>query len=354
MNLYAYVLTVKKKRSHKNNASARRQLKSLRASRRRQRWLKAKRRSQIGISTSLKQFYTEKKIGLHINAPKIFSVKKNPNHVFKFIRQIKEAKNKSKINSVFIVLDDCEYISSGAIALMISAIRDLRVYGISCSGSYPEDPYTRNILEKSGFFNFVRGNIKEENKVTQNTITQQGIAIVDPALVAPIVLRAMTFIFGKPYRNQRIQSLLVELMANTINHAFPKQRNSKWYLSSYFDEENKRVSFTFIDNGQGILNTLNLKYGTLIRSLFLNSNESILDAAFDGKFGSRTKEIKRGRGLPNVKKCFTENYITKLVVIANDVYLDFENNRNVKLKEDFDGTCIYWELDLTCQSWKIL
>jgi anti-anti-sigma regulatory factor len=330
------------------------QLRSLKATRRRRAWLKSKRKSQLGSSKRAREFNAAKQTAIPVIAPKKLSVKQFPDEIFKFITKIKSIKDNPRATSAFIDLEGCTYISSGAIALMISAIKELKIYGVTVSGSYPTDPATKSTLEKSGFFNFVIGKVADENKVTLNTILQQGVATVDPKLVAPLILKATNFVWGKPYRNQRLQSLIVELMANTVNHAFKKTKNSKWFLSVNFNEVEKKVSFTFIDNGKGILNTLNLKFKTLIQSLLLGSNEDILIEAFNGKFGSRTKQKKRGRGLPNVKRCFKENFIRNLVVISNDVYLDFENNKTRKLKNVFDGTCYYWEIDINCEQWKIL
>jgi hypothetical protein len=330
------------------------QRRSLKATKRRRNYLTKKRQRLIRVSKRAREFNYERQTAYQVKAPNHFSIKGNTDAVFKFIAALKGIKDRPRIKSAFINLDKCTYISSGSIALMISTIRELRAKNISISGSYPSDQNTRTILERSGFFNYVRGKVSEENKQTPNTILQQGTSCVDPAKVAPFVLQAMKFIWGMPYRNPRVQSLLVELMANTINHAYPKPAYSKWHLSIAFNDHEKKVSFTFIDNGQGILKTLNIKFKDRINALLLRSNEDVLSAAFDGKFGSRTKERKRGRGLPNVKKCCSENYIKNLVVITNDVYLDFQNSETKKLHQKFEGTCYYWELDLNCTPWKAL
>ena len=329
------------------------QIRALKSLKRRQDWLKAKRKSLQGKSFRQREFQETKRQAIPVKAPAIFSINKNPNQTFKFIALLKSYR-KSNVKALFILLKHCTYISNGAIALMISAIKELKSFGIKVSGSYPDDKSVRTILEKSGFFNFVIGYVSEENKTTLNTIIQQGTDIVDAAAVAPLVLKAMNVVWGQPYRNPRLQSLLIELMANTVNHAFTGNKKSNWYLSLSIDQSHKSVSFTFIDNGQGINRTLNVKFVEKIKSLLLSSNEQILKAAFDGKFGSRTKERKRGRGLPNVKKCFVENYISNLTVVANDVFFDFKSDSTKSLQYGFEGTCYFWELDLSCEPWKIL
>ena len=331
----------KDKLKRKTYKGQRRQLKAVK---RRKKWLNNKRKSLQGKSAKQREFLITKSQAVPIKAPLEFSIKRKPNEAFKFIAILKSLKLRSDIKGVFISLRECIYISSGAIALMISAIAELKAVGIKVSGDYPIDKSARTILEKSGFFNFVIGYVSDENKITLNTILQQGVNVVDAAAVAPLVLKSMQVVWGTPYRNPRLQSLLIELMANTVNHAFERNKTSKWYLSISSDEVSKKVSFTFIDNGLGINRTLMIKFLDKIKALLLNTNESILRAAFEGKFGSRTKEKKRGRGLPSIKKCFAENCIRNLVVITNDVYLDFNLNESRKLVNSFDGTCYYWEL----------
>jgi len=328
------------------------QLKALKLRRKRFAWLKSKNRSAIGRNIHQRQFDDVVKQALHLTVPTNFSIRNHPDEAFMFIARLKNIANHTKTRNVHISLRNCKYISNGAIALMISAIQELNQFGIRVSGNYPDDSRTKKILEKSGFFNFVYGNVSEENKQTINTIVQQGINVVEPEIIAPLVTQAMKSVWGAPYRNQRVQSLLIELMANSVNHAFKTKKDRRWYLSISHDNDN--VSFTFIDNGQGICKTLNLKFLDKIKSLYLFSNTEIISAAFDGKFGSRTKERKRGRGLPNVKKCFSENYISNLVVITNNIYYDFKTNSTRKLKYEFDGTCYYWELNINCISWNNL
>lgn len=343
-----------KTRSKKKLRTSRAQLRELKSRRRRRKWLKAKQRRLQGLTPYQKEYKLARTKAHVAKVPDIFCIQKYPNEVFKFISLLKGLKNKSRVKAVFISMRDCTEISNGVIALVISAIKELKLSDIKVSGNYPIDKATRSTLEKSGFFNFVIGNILEENKTTLNTILQQGTDVVDPVLVAPLVTKAMSVVWGQPFRNPRVQSLLVELMANTVNHAFKSTKKSKWYISMSVDQAKKIVSFTFIDNGQGINATLNLKFSEKIKIFLLNSSEEIVAAAFDGKFGSRTKERKRGRGLPNIKKCFTENYISNLIVITNDVYHSFESGTSRRLSNPFDGTCYYWELDLNCASWKIL
>ena len=50
---------------------------------------------------------------------------------------------------------------------------------------------------------------------------------------------------------------------------------------------------------------------------------TILKNAFNKKYVSNTQEGNRGKGLPGIKNCCDDGYIQELLVITNNVKLDF-------------------------------
>lgn len=70
---------------------------------------------------------------------------------------------------------------------------------------------------------------------------------------------------------------------------------------------------------------------------------------FQRKYGSSTEEINRNRGLPCILDKFNNGYISKLKVITNNVYLDFENQTNNKiLNKPFPGVLFSWVVNIDC------
>lgn len=331
------------------------QKRQLKTNDRRLQWLKRKRAN--ALNTYFKQrLNSVDSYPQRFTVPETFSIHMNREDTLKFISKIKRLLHKTKKQNIFISFSKCCHLTNEAIALLISAIGDLKVKKIKVSGNYPRDKRTKNRLEQSGFFNFVDGLVQPENRVSENTIVTQGIHTVDSEAVAPLVLKAMKTVFGERSRNPKVQGLLVELMANSVNHAFKNRSSSysKWYLSIYTDEKRNKVSFTFIDNGQGIIKTLKRKFIEIITTFTSNTSNEVLKAAFEGRFGSQTLDKNRGRGLPNIKKCFSENYISNLIVISNDICFEFKTEKGEKLKTAFDGTFYHWDLDLNCKSWNLL
>lgn len=329
---------------------SRRQLRQLKSSRRHAAWLKSKRKGELGRSRNFLSFRKAVETSYEIIVPRNFVLSANVNEVLNFITRVK---NISKVHKrIFIKLRDVENITHGTIAMLLSVIGELKELGVYVSGDYPRKKDVRKILEQSGFFNHVNGLIDDENKVTINTILTKGKEVVDSEETAPIVTTAMKTVFGESYRNQPLQGLLVELMANTVNHAFPEMKNRRWWLSVNHDLEKNKVSFAFVDNGAGIIKTLFLKFRQKIEIMFISGNPELLNSAFMGKVGSRTKLGNRGRGLPSIYKKYSKKNIRRLAVITNDVLLDFDENKIVQLTSSFNGTYYYWELDLNCTAWK--
>jgi hypothetical protein len=109
------------------------------------------------------------------------------------------------------------------------------------------------------------------------------------------------------------------------------------------------------DIGHGILETLRRKAGQIIFDVLkLKDNIKILDGAFNKKYASVTTDINRNKGLPKIRKIVTNNYVNNLIVITNNVFLNFSNEENSKiLNKRFKGEFYYWELNKKCiDIWK--
>jgi hypothetical protein len=274
-------------------------------------------------------------------APSIFVLRENPEQVISYLENIKAHRNPYRM--IYINLSKVEKITQGAIAMLLSVLKAVSKYKIKIIGNKPRNAEAKKILESSGFFSHVFGAIEKDNYNTANTIVTRGRNNVEPEKSAAIVQSAMKCIKGIQYRNQAIQGMLIELMANSINHAFPDRILKEWVLSVSHHDTEKKVSFSFVDNGVGIIDTLRLTFKQHIAHVF-KGNDDLLLTAFKGQIGSRTGLKYRGKGLPSILKKFNKKKFSNLVVITNDVFLDFETNKFVVLNSSFNGTYYYWEL----------
>ena len=52
----------------------------------------------------------------------------------------------------------------------------------------------------------------------------------------------------------------------------------------------------------------------------------------------------RGNGLPGIYDSYKNNYLSNMIVVSNNVFVDIEGNIYRNVKENFSGTFFYWEL----------
>lgn len=310
---------------------------------------KSKRFKYTKSSHKISIFPKPPKIIIKLKVPEDFSLLTNLEDVLAFFNDCKKY-NSSLCDVVSFDFVDVKHIGSGAITILLSICGWLSDQNVSIEGTYPSCSEARARFEKLGFLKYFR--VKSEAKLnsrSRSEIVQRGINTTNASLTAEKIRAAMETVIGVSSKNTKIQGMLIELMANTVNHAYDKYQKG-WYLSLDHDEEKNKVHFCFVDNGEGILNTIRIKsYEKVKRFLKIKNDGDILQMAFEGEFGSRTKLLYRGRGLPLIKKNFDEGYIKNLIVISNGVYYNFENGTFKILNNEFKGTFYFWELNKECK-----
>lgn len=279
----------------------------------------------------------------HLKLPVVFSLRDNINETLKFINNLKTLSDTDK--SIYLNMKSVEKITSGTIALLLSVINDPTFVNINILGSKPKNKIARKTLELSGFYEHTNAVLEYDNESNSNTIIEQSNKAVEPQSTAKIVRSAMKTITNQEQRNKRIQGLFIELMANSINHGFPDNGNKKWILSTSHYKKEKCVSFAFIDNGVGIINTLKLKFGDQLKFNIFKGHDDLLLSAFDGNIGSRTGLPFRGKGLPYILKMQKENYVSNLFILTNNVILDFKTNKFYTINVAYSGTFYFFEVN---------
>lgn len=286
----------------------------------------------------------------HFKAPKIFNLQyENVNEVLKFIAQLKII-GRDEVHDIFIDLADVNEFGEGAIAMLLTVIKEIRDFAPRkpIRGNQPKSETASDVLEKSGFFKHVAGHtISEKNQSEKNTMVTYGNANKAPSFLPKIIHQAMDTVWGRPGRNPLLYNVAFEMIRNSCDHAFKKDNMIKWYLASTFLDDQNLVKFSFVDNGKGILKTLN--EGRLKNALNLfTGNVDILITAFKNGIKSRTGLSWRGKGLPDIFENYEENFIRNLIVITNDVFIDFDRKIQHKLDTPFAGTYYFWIVDQHC------
>jgi hypothetical protein len=283
-----------------------------------------------------------------IDVPSDFSMQGNRDGVLKFINTLKLIP-KGKYRFILLNFQKVIDISHGAITILLSTIGWLKDNKIPVAGNYPNNVYAKKQFQASGFLEFFKTLGRRDYERGKNTIVARGETKSNSELTAKLIRESTETIWGFNDKNKKVQGMLIELMANTVNHAYIDKAQKGWYFALDHLTDLQKVKFCFVDNGSGILSTLERKLPEKVLSALGGKSSETLKRAYLGDFGSRTKLSNRGRGLKAIKKVAETGYIKSLKVITNDKLYDFETNNIEQLPEKFDGTFYFWEIDKTCQ-----
>lgn len=283
-----------------------------------------------------------------IELPEIFSISDDPEGVLQLVHKTKILINRrSRIVAYDFDFSNVKKVDDGAATILLSVCNDMNLRKFNVFVNLPKDEAARKFMTRSGFIKYF--NFKNPDPTSPNVTIKKGKSKILPKESAKIIHEAMSTVYGADLRNTRLQGLMIELMTNSVNHAYlalktKNRRHRTWLISSNHYKDENKVEFCFVDNGDGIIKTIFVKFGLK----HIVPSEDILVKAFDGKYRSRTKLQNRGKGLIVVKDSHTKMTIRGLKVITNDVLLDFETNTATKLGTAFQGTFYSWILDQSC------
>jgi hypothetical protein len=320
-------------------------------------------RTQTGFNNTPKQNYKRprqfkpirqqsipvKKI---ITAPYNFTLMNDTEKVLNFIEKIKACKELvGKVDLIILDFSKIISIDTGALNLLLSAQYEISLLGLNSVGKLPEANVARNEFYDSGFLNHMKKINGEGFKANGNSdlILKLGKDHTKNESVGKAICQGMEFLTGKKIHYTPVYSIIMEMAPNSIEHAYEDEKH--WILGMHCDETLQKVSFTFTDNGIGIVKTLNRKFSEEFRDKFFGKNVQVVKEAFNKKYGSRTEDVNRNKGLPVIKSALKKGQIKNLLLITDNVYLNLETEQGYLLDNKFSGTFYYWEIDKTCIQW---
>lgn len=292
-----------------------------------------------------------------IAAPNNFSFIQNPEETIVFINRLEECYLSKE--RVYVNLEDVTSIDYSAVTVLLSVMFSFKSRNIKFNGNFPKDENLAKMLVESEFFKFLGRQITNKIEYTvgkANQIFTRANKEVNSELGLPVMIETSRTIWGKERTCKGLQRTLLELMQNTNNHASINQKGEKhWWLSVNHDIANKKVTFIFVDYGVGIFESLKNKpsdnkwfgwFEKLTDKLFVGNNSDIFKLLLEGEMHlTVTGQHFRGKGLPGIKQVLDRNQISKLQIISNDVAADVSNNKYLRLKNEFSGTFVAWELN---------
>jgi len=273
-------------------------------------------------------------------APAVFSMIENPNEMSEFCRDL--AHDQERCKKVFIELGDVKRMTIDGVGVLLAIVRNAP-FDVGVAGNRPKDPKVRETLEDSGFFGFVSSRDKPPKTETRGRIFKRYHDKVDALIAQALINHVSEKLYGAQRRMQPCQSILLEAMQNTKNHAGSAGRTTWWWATALVDSDKGKAYFCFVDRGVGIMKSVKVRP---IRKAIgaVTGTPGILRDILKGEIGSRTGLAFRGKGLPWIYETAKQGRVQNLVVIANDVYGAATADNYQSLSPGFGGTLIAWEV----------
>lgn len=302
-----------------------------------------------------------------ISAPKDFRLLKNTEECIDFFRKIR-ARKKAVVDDdnnqvVHVDLSKVEFIDFASTMMLDAVCEELAATSPMCHvvGDSPRNAQCRQYLLDSGFLNNKydgcgrkypdvghSANIKIERGHTK-------LKDEDVRSVVEIEQRICKHVTGSSGKMFRHIEMIKEICGNTVDWSGAVR--DQWIYGTKF--EDGRVIVVALDLGKGILESISRKFSELLQDLLqLNSHVAILEGAFNKKYGSKSGKPNRNKGLPSIKYANENGYIKDLVVITNNVALDFTDSQNSckfvsNKNRGFMGTLYSWQIDADCYNNKL-
>lgn len=280
-----------------------------------------------------------------IKVPDVFSMTKNPIEMVDFLNRLRIA----FINKpgVYVDLSKTKQITADAVTVLVSHLRDGRInLGKPYLGNNPEDLKLKHQFAESGFYKYVRSN--ELNYSEKGNIIARHQYKVDDEIAKKLIDFGTEKLFGHYVKQGGTYNVLTELMNNTRDHATgkgKKEYKEKWWASAHYDAEEKKITFTFMDNGVGIFNSRELSARNYVFKLLgLSTNIDLLKKMLNRELPSSTEFPYRGRGIPSINANLKRQQIKNLVIISNDVFANVDTDNFFILKNPLNGTFFSWEI----------
>lgn len=304
----------------------------------------------------------------HVWAPSYFSLVKNEIQVLNFLSRLKQCLDSKQ--KVLVRLERVTSMTTDAIVVLLSSMVRFKLMHIDFNGTYPLNNRVRGILLKSGFFKYLYSQYKDEENYEFNEMDSKlythGCKAVVSSLADKLIKSASNSLWGEPRRCQGAQKTLVELMHNTFDHASLQKGEKHWWLSVEHDKKEKCVTFSFIDFGMGIYNSLENKNSNdplrkawdTLKSInpFAKSQVELIKLILKGELHrSQSGDYYRGKGLAKIYDLCKGNKISSLCIISNKAYINVEDNDYRSIKDEFQGTFISFKININTISlpWQI-
>lgn len=333
--------------------------------RKRRRELKVKRRLRIRRSCrkrlrhhrprNYRNFQSSAPIETSFTVPNDFSISNNVDGVMNFINFVYSSiKRTNGSQIVSFEMDSVTNIDNMAISILLALVNSISRRKCFVKGTSPINNTARDIFCESGFYEHVEmiQGKRPTRRNTNNLMIEAGTNQTKNKMVGREIRKAMLALTGKSCAYQPVYSIIQEICGNSVEHANTEQMNKNWLISVFY--EDNTIKFSMVDIGKGILGTLRKKTSQKFRdAIQLKDGVDMLRGAFTKQYQSATWDINRNKGLPKINDYQEKGFIGNLMVVTNNILLDFSGDNSHEIKTNFKGTFYTWTLTIeNINKWK--
>lgn len=283
-------------------------------------------------------------------APVNFSILDNSEEVIEFCNKLrKDFRNRRK---VFVNMQQVTTVTNESLCLLVSNMMLFQEGRIDFNGNFPMNHDAFKVVMESGFLDKLyrrRNSVNNVNSPIYTHSAQKSNSDITDA----IILSCSKFLWGEECNCSGVYNAFIELMTNTVEHADEIEGKQKWWLTATKDEMNEKVTFSFVDYGRGIINTLTSATqkrhkNTVDRLLskWFGNEAMLLKEVMEGALIVSEKDgTQFGNGLNSIYQDMMDGQIDNVVIISNNVFADVKTGNYHKMNVSFPGTYICWEIN---------
>ena len=292
-------------------------------------------------------------------APKNLSLNDNEEETIDFFEKALDVGKKCSVDhSIYFDLENVENITADAVMYIIAFINNfkrLTILKTHIAGNLPNNNFARLFLEDVGFYSYVGGlkrthssNIKDRFQISHGKNA-------DGELAGKICDFINNIMGNKDLLStKRLYPMIIELMTNTIQHAYNQNQmssamDSNWYI--FAERCDDCIKFVFLDTGVGIPATLWYNYPEKFSKLIYGKKKdaAFISSALRGEFRTETGKLHRGKGLPGIYQDSISGRIRNMSIISGKGKCTIMHNGEIKekvLSGSFEGTLFCWEYNI--------
>lgn len=281
--------------------------------------------------------------------PNNFSLLENTENTLKCLNQLIDYVYKRKLG-IKVNSSDVDAVDPSALMYLISILKDANHKNVLIRGNYPKNKETKRLFIKYGFSKFVtnqkfRKFVQLYDEDTLQIEEGQDISTDTAKSVVDFAGRHQCFEDDKDNLSKKLYASLIEMMGNVRQHAYTSALGH-WLVACEFKKG--FLDFVLFDKGVGIPSTVQKKFvKDTINQITKKKESYILKSALEGSFRTQTKELNRGKGLPQILEFLKSDKIEHARLISGFGYCEIDQNGvkiNVDLRNKLHGTLFSWKI----------